>query len=142
MGAEFKALLKAFRLRAGFGLRRFAELIGESPSNYAGVESGLRGPWRTQEKLRRVADGLGLREGTADWDAFFIAAKGYVGLPPDVEHMLERPMIPMLLRTVNDMALSEEELRRFIEEGIFKAAIEKLRSGQKVARNGPSRKPH
>lgn len=127
MGADFKSLLKAFRLRAGIGLRRFAELIGESPSNYAGVESGQRGPWRPPEKLRRVAEGLGLREGSADWDAFFIAAKGYVGLPPDVEHMLERPMIPALLRTVDDMKLSDQELRAFIEGGMFQAAVERFR---------------
>lgn len=142
MAADFKTLLKAFRLRAGFGLRRFAELVGESPSNYAGVESGLRGPWRTQEKLRRVAEGLGLREGSPDWDAFFVAAKGYVGLPPDVEHMLERPMIPALLRTVDDMKLSEEELRAFIEDGMLRAAIEKFRQRKRGAAHGNPSKTH
>jgi len=139
MAADFRTLLKAFRLRAGVGLRRFAEKIGESPSNYAGVESGSRGPWRPQEKLRHVAESLGLREGSEDWDAFFVAAKGYVGLPPDVEHMLERPMIPALLRTVNDAKLTEEELRIFVEDGILRSAIEKLRKKRAHQRgNSPS----
>lgn len=127
MAREFKELLKAFRLRAGYGLRRFAELVGESPSNYAGVESGGRSPWRVAEKLRRVAEALTLREGTEDWDAFFISAKGNAGLPPDMEHLLERPMIPVLLRTVDDMQLTDDELRRFIQDGLFQKAIDKLR---------------
>lgn len=138
---DFKKLLKAFRLRAGFGLRRFAEFVGESPSNYAGVESGQRPPWRTVEKLRRVADALGLREGTTDWDVFFLAAKKCVGLPPDVEHILERPLIPALLRTVDSMRLSDEELRALIEEGVFKEAIEKLRK-KKGKSNGNPRGTH
>ena len=116
MARDFKALLKAFRLRAGYGLRRFAELVGESPSNYAGVESGARVPWRQPERLRRVAEALGLRPGGEDWDAFFVAAKGNAGLPPDIEHLLERPLIPVLLRTVDEMRLSEEELRAFIDD--------------------------
>ena len=96
--ADFKTLLKAFRLRSCVGLRRFAEQIGESPGNYAGVESGQRDPWRDPEKLRHVAEGLGLREGSADWDAFFIAAKDYVGLPP----LSQR--IPNMTKITNKLA--------------------------------------
>jgi hypothetical protein len=115
MARQFKALLKAFRLRAGYGLREFAELIGESPSNYVGRETGKLGPWRQQEKLRKVADHLALREGTEDWDAFFIAAgQNHVSLPPDLEEQIARPFFPQLLRTV--AKLSEEELRQFVND--------------------------
>ena len=115
MAREFKALLKAFRLCAGYGLREFAELIGESPSNYVGRESGKLGPWRSQEKLRKVADGLALCEGTEDWDVFFISAgQDKVSLPPDLEGQFERPFFPALLRTV--AKLSEDELREFVVE--------------------------
>ncbi len=88
---EFKDILKAFRLRASFGLREFAERIGEHPSNYAGVESGQRKPPQTKEKLRRIADELALEEGTQDWDAFFIAAGRNSALPPNMEHLLDAP---------------------------------------------------
>lgn len=115
MARQFNKLLKALRLRAGYGLREFAELIGEAPSNYVGRESGLLGPWRQQEKLRKVADHLALREGTDDWDAFFIAAgQNYVALPPDLQRQTERPFFPQLLRTVEK--LSEEELREFVND--------------------------
>lgn len=106
----FKALLKSYRIRAGYGLRQFAEMIGEAPSNYAGVESGARNPWRSSEKLRAVADALTLEEGTRDWDAFFFAAGKIV--PPDVERIMDRPMIPVLLRTVDELQLSEDQLRK------------------------------
>lgn len=116
MPIEFKALLKSFRLRAGFGLRQFAELVGESASNYAGVESGLRSPWRPIEKLHRVANTLGLEPGSSDWDAFFLAARENRALPPDVEHILERPLIPVLLRTVDQLHLGDDALRKLIAD--------------------------
>lgn len=112
---EFKVLLKTYRLRARYGLRQFAELLGEIPSNYAAMESGRRGPWQTQEKLRRVADLLGLEEGSRDWDTFFLSAGRNGGMPPDIEPMLEEPMIPVLLRTVKNKRLTEDDLRRLVE---------------------------
>ncbi len=112
MPVDFKALLKAYRLRAGYGLRQFAEMIGEAPSNYAGVESGDRKPWRSAEKLRTVAAGLHLPEGSSDWDAFFMAARGNRELPPDMSAVLERPMVPVLLRTVNEYRLTDDDLRQ------------------------------
>lgn len=115
MPRDFKAILKAFRLRQGFGLREFAELIGESPSNYAGVESGNRQPWRSLEKLQAVARSLSIEQGTADWDAFFISARDEGVLPPDLSPMLERPMIPVLLRTVDELQLTDDELRGLVE---------------------------
>lgn len=116
MALDFKSLLKFHRLRAGYGLRQFAELIGESPPNYAGVESGRREPWRSKDKLRSIAKTLALREGTQDWDTFFIAAANGLSLPPGMEHLLERPMIPVLLRTVDELKLSEDELRSLVQE--------------------------
>ncbi len=114
MAVDFKALLKAYRIRAGYGLRQFAEMIGDAPSNYAGVESGDRNPWRSAEKLRKVADGLHLAEGSSDWDAFFMAARGNRELPPDMSEVLQQPMVPVLLRTVNELRLTDDELRKLV----------------------------
>ncbi len=116
MSRDFKSVLKAFRLRAGFGLRQFAEIIGESPSNYSGVESGMRSPWRSVAKLRAVADALALEQGSRDWDTYFIAARDEGVLPPDMSHMLDRPMIPVLLRTVDELQLSEGQLRKLVDQ--------------------------
>ena len=116
MALDFKSLLKLYRLRANYGLRQFAEMVGESPPNYASVESGRREPWRSAEKLRKVATMLALREGTPDWDTFFIAARKSRALPPGMEHLLERPMIPVLLRTVDELRLSEDDLRALVDD--------------------------
>jgi len=115
MPKQFKDILRAFRFRAGKGLREFAELIGDAPSNYASIESGKRSPWRNMEKLRKVADALGIEEGSADWDAFFVAAQKNLALPPDVAHLAERKMVPVLLRTVDDLRLSEEQLSQLVD---------------------------
>lgn len=115
MPVDFKSLLKTLRLRAGYGLREFAEMIGDAPSNYAGIEAGDRNPWRDPEKLRRVAVALGLEEGSQEWDSLFVGARRKGGLPPDVEHILDRPLIPLLLRTVDELQMSDGDLRRLVE---------------------------
>jgi transcriptional regulator with XRE-family HTH domain len=115
MPTDFPEILKELRLEAGYGLREFAEMIGDAPSNYAGVESGMRAPWRNQEKLRRVADSLGLEEGSSKWDRFFIAAQRTGMLPPDVQHVLDRPGVALVLRTVDERQLNEEELRKVVQ---------------------------
>ena len=114
MPIDFKALLKSFRIRSGYGLRQFAEMIGDQPSNYSAIESGDRPPWRNKEKQRRVAEMLGLEQGSADWDAFFIGLRENGALPPDMTHLLERPMIPVLLRTVDELQLTEAQLRQLV----------------------------
>ena len=113
MPREFNTLLRKLRLNRGYGLREFAEMVNESPSNYHGVESGRRPPWRTLEKLRLVADVLALEEGTAEWDAFFVSARNNV--PPNMEHLLERPGVLAMLRTVDELRLTEKDLRAAIK---------------------------
>jgi transcriptional regulator with XRE-family HTH domain len=115
MPVDFKAFLKSLRLRAGYGLREFAEMIGDAPSNYAGIEAGDRKPWRDPEKLRRVAEALELEEGSPDWNALILGARRKGTLPEDMERLLDRPMIPLLLRTVDELQLSEGDLRRLVE---------------------------
>lgn len=116
MATKFSALLKSYRLRAQYGLRQFAELIGDAPSNYANRESGKRNPWRDSDKLRSVAQVLGLREGSQDWDAFFFAACDPTSLPVDMRRILGRPPIPRLLRTVDELQLTDEQLRELVED--------------------------
>jgi transcriptional regulator with XRE-family HTH domain len=115
MPAEFHQLLKALRLIAGYGLREFAEMVGDAPSNYAGVESGDRPPWRDPMKLERVADHLGLAIGSPERDNFILAGRRKGRLPDKFEEMLDRPAIPLLLRTVDELQLSDAELKRLVE---------------------------
>lgn len=52
--------LRALRIRAGLGLRTFAELIAERTSTVCAIELGACAPWHRGDKLDRVADALGL----------------------------------------------------------------------------------
>ena len=115
MAVKFGPLLKRFRQHAGYGLRQFAEMVGDAPSNYAGVEAGNRAPWRAQEKLRRVAEALGLDERSPEWDTFFLCAGKNTAIPPDLEHVLAKPGVPMFLRTVDELRLTEDDLRKLAE---------------------------
>jgi transcriptional regulator with XRE-family HTH domain len=116
MSEEFGAYLKQLRREAGFGLRQFAEMIGDAASNYADIESGVRQPWpRTPDKLRHVAESLGLEEGSHKCDKLFMLASNNVALPPDLASVVDMPGVPVFLRTVGELRPSEEELRKLAD---------------------------
>jgi transcriptional regulator with XRE-family HTH domain len=113
---DFGQLLRAWRLEQGYGLRQFAKVVGELPSNLSAIETGARAPWRNMEKLREIAGALALEEGGAKWDRFFLAARRDDALPPDIDRLLERQLNVALLRTVDEMQLSDDELAALVED--------------------------
>ena len=115
MSENFGSTLRELRLKANYGLRRFAKLIGELPSNLSAVETGARPPWRTMEKLRKVANALAIEEGTPEWDRFFIAARKPGTLPEDVERLISREMNLVVLRTIDEMQLTDDQLIELVK---------------------------
>src|SRR5262245_12734891 len=71
----FGEVLRTLRLRAGFGLRRFADLIDMKPSNLSAIENGQRLAPRDKDKLQTIAGVLVLAEGSEDRTHFFDAAR-------------------------------------------------------------------
>jgi len=112
---NFGQVLRQLRLAAGYGLRQFAKMIGELPSNLSATETGARPPWRDMEKLRTVASALALEEGSADWDKFFLSARRPNTLPADMERMLDRELNVLALRTIDEKQLSDDQLRALVE---------------------------
>lgn len=105
------------RLRESyFGLREFADLIGEKAPNLSAIENGQRKPWTDVERLRLVASRLGLAEGSTDWARFFNLARRPGQLPPDIIETGELDVVFSLLRTVQGRQLTEKELRDFVVE--------------------------
>jgi transcriptional regulator with XRE-family HTH domain len=116
MRAKFGSLLKEFRLRAGFGLRKFAQMIDMPAPNLCDIEHGRRNAPSEPERLREIAESLGLAEGSPDWDRFFDAASGGEELPPDIRHLASRKLVPALLRTIDNRQMSDEEIAQLIAE--------------------------
>jgi transcriptional regulator with XRE-family HTH domain len=116
-GETFGEFLRAQRLRAGFGLRAFAEAAGMQPSNLSNVEHGRIPPPQDRGALDEIAELLGLSEGTeARTRLFDLAVAGKGRLPADVAAFAARtPGIPVLLRTIENRGLSRAELERLAE---------------------------
>ncbi len=111
----FGEFLRTCRLKAGLGLRTFAEAAELKPSNLCAVEYGRQPPPRNAEALNRIADALGLpRDSRERRRLFDLAGKHRPGaLPPDVAAFAGRtPGIPVLLRTIENKRLTRQELER------------------------------
>ncbi len=113
---SFGEFLRGLREQCGFGLREFAEVIGEKPSNLSAVETGARNPWDGLDKLTKVAGALGILPKSSTWDEFFWRAKKEGELPADVKRICKSKVIPALLRTIDEQNLSDKELMDIVEQ--------------------------
>jgi transcriptional regulator with XRE-family HTH domain len=118
MNPPFGQLLKELRLAVGLGQTQFAEMISMKPSNLSAIEHGRRNPPEDPERLKEIASALGLEEGSGAWTRFFDAAVATRAgkLPADVRHLAGRKLVPVLLRTIDEKQLSDEELARLIAD--------------------------
>jgi transcriptional regulator with XRE-family HTH domain len=112
---DFGGWLREMRSRAGLGLREFAKLIGDVPSNVCNIENGRRAPWQNEPKLRRVAEVLGIKENSNEWDTLFGMARRQDQPPADLARYMQYPLVPTLLRTINELQLSEADLQQLLK---------------------------
>jgi transcriptional regulator with XRE-family HTH domain len=111
---NFGKYLKKLRLKAGFGLRRFANLIEMKASNLCDIEHNRRS--MPKEYLEPVAEALGLAKNSSDWERFFELARKRNELPVDVQRVARRRFIPALLRTIDNVQLSDDDIKQLIDE--------------------------
>ena len=116
MKNKFGPLLKKLRLRAGFGLRKFAQMIDMPAPNLCDIEHERRKPPSDPAKLREIAVAVGLTEGSGEWQQLFDVASSSEELPADVRHLAGRPLIPALLRTIDNRQLSDADIAQLIAE--------------------------
>lgn len=109
------AFVKALRMSRGYGLRQFAEMIGELPSNLSAVEHGRRKLTPSPEKLRKIADALALVEGSQEWERFFFLARQPGQVIAPLQHLAEMELFPVLCRTLGPMQPTEEELKLLVK---------------------------
>ncbi|MCB9872543.1 MAG: helix-turn-helix transcriptional regulator [Planctomycetaceae bacterium] len=116
METSFGECLRRLRIRAGFGLREFAGLVGIATSNLSAIEHGRRCPPADSARLRDIANALGLVEGDDDWNLFFDSASRPGDVPADVRKTVQRKLVPVLLRTIENKQLSDSDIERLIQE--------------------------
>jgi transcriptional regulator with XRE-family HTH domain len=112
-GEIFGAYLRQLRLQAGYGLRRFANLIEIKASNLCDIEHGRRS--MPKEYLEPAAEVLRLESESADWVNFFELARRNDELPADLMKVAQRRFVPALLRTIDNAQLSDAEIKVLIE---------------------------
>jgi transcriptional regulator with XRE-family HTH domain len=98
----FGQALRAKRIEKGYSLRKFAELVGVSPTYLSQVEQGNVDP-PTAERVQRMAELLG--ENPDEWIA--LAGRVADDLPEIIQGHTE---VPDLLRAVK--GLTADQLRR------------------------------
>ncbi len=111
---NFGVLLKKLRLNAGYGLRRFADLIEMPASNLCDIEHGRRN--MPKNYLESTAEALGLEKDSSNWIKLFDLAPKSDELPVDVQKIAHRRLIPALLRTVDNAQLSDRDLKKLIKD--------------------------
>jgi len=106
-GKPFGQVLREKRLEKGFSLRKFAELVGVSPTYLSQVEQCNVDP-PTAERVKRMAELLG--ENSDEW----IALAGRV--PEDLPGIIQKQPteMPELLREAS--GLTAEQLRKLREQ--------------------------
>ncbi len=114
----FGEYLRAHRLKAGLGLRAFAEAVQLQPSNLSNIEHGRIPPPQDASILDRIAEMLGMAEGSGDRERLYDLAVAHKkdALPADVASFAARtPGIPVILRTVKNRKLTEQEIKNLAE---------------------------
>ncbi len=116
MVERFGEFVRKRRLEAGYGLRRFAAEIGMQPSNLSAAERGKKKPPQNRPLLEAMARALGFEQGSQEWSRLFDLAKEAGQAPADVAAFAGRSeLVPVLLRTVENRQLTDNELRELIE---------------------------
>lgn len=105
-GKTFGQLLRETRVAKGFSLRKFAGLVGISPTYLSQVEQDNVDP-PTADRVKKMAELLG--ENVDEWTA--LAGRLTEDLPDIIR---EEPLMPDLLRAMR--GLTAEQLKKLREE--------------------------
>jgi transcriptional regulator with XRE-family HTH domain len=112
----FGEFIKKRRLDKGLGLREFCKQIEIDASNWSKVERGVLSPPQDEEKLRNIAQALGIKFQSEEWKEMQDLANIDAGIiPTDIlsdKQVLEA--LPMFFRTIRSEKPTPEELDKLI----------------------------
>ncbi len=112
-GKRFNEVLHEKRLAAHLTLREFCRLADEDPANFSRIERGLRTP-PNDDVVSRYAKVLKLA-GQALQDFMDLAAIFRRELPKDIPDSALVEKLPAMLRSIDRIRPSREELENAVE---------------------------
>jgi transcriptional regulator with XRE-family HTH domain len=112
----FGEFIKERRIAKGVSLREFCKWIEIDASNWSKVERGLLTPPQDEEKLRKIAQVLGIKFGSPLWKEMQDKANIDAGIIPEDILSDERVLnsLPMFFRTIRSEKPTPEELDKLI----------------------------
>jgi transcriptional regulator with XRE-family HTH domain len=113
----FGKFIKERRIEKGITLREFCKLIGTDASNWSKIERGQLAPPKNEDKLKKIAEILGIPVGSDLWVSMKDKAEIDTGnIPSDIRSDKELlGCLPMFFRTIRSEKPSAEDLDKLIE---------------------------
>ena len=113
----FGEFIKERRIAKGVSLRELCKWIEIDPSNLSKVERGLLAPPQDEEKLRKIAQVLGIKFGSPLWKEMQDKANIDAGIIPEDILSDERVLnsLPMFFRTIRSEKPTSEDLGKLID---------------------------
>lgn len=112
----FGEFIKKRRMDKGLGLREFCKQIEIDASNWSKVERGVLSPPQDEEKLRNIAQALGIEIKSEEWKEMNDLANIDAGIIP-ADILSDRQVLdalPMFFRTIRSEKPTPEELDKLI----------------------------
>jgi transcriptional regulator with XRE-family HTH domain len=113
----FGEFVKERRIARNISLRKFCQLLEFDASNWSKVERGLLFPPQDEEKLKRIAEMIGIEKGSDEWQELKdLSRLGAQMLPEDIAS--DKRIVnslPLFFRTVRSDKPTVGELDKLIE---------------------------
>jgi len=113
----FGEFIKERRIAKGVSLREFCKRIEIDASNWSKVERGLLAPPQDEEKLRKIAQVLGIKFGSPLWKEMQDKANIDAGIIPEDILSDEKVLnsLPIFFRTIRSEKPTPEDLDKLID---------------------------
>jgi len=110
----FGSFIKHKRIENHLTLRNFCIKVGVDPSNWSKIEREILNPPKSKLILNQIAEVLGFKEGSDDYNNLFdLAIISFVPKEIADEEVLHK--LPIFFRTIRGEAPTEEELQNLIK---------------------------
>ena len=112
----FGEFIKERRIAKGISLREFCKRIEIDASNWSKVERGLLAPPQDKQKLRKIAQVLGIKFGSPLWKEMKDKANIDAGIIPEDILSDEKVLnsLPLFFRTIRSEKPTPEDLDKLI----------------------------